>query len=284
MRYIQIRHKLVSATLVSVAFVACIIFNKERNNGVLQVFFLDVGQGDAIYIRTPNGHDMLVDGGPSKIVIQRLSEVMPWYDKTIDVVLETHPDADHIGGLPHVLSRYHVGVFIEPGVESSNAIDDEIARLRTEKHIEGIYARQGMKINFGDGAHFDILYPDTDPSHFETNKASIVGKVIYGSTSVMLTGDSPKEVETYLVGLLGGRLRSDILKAGHHGSHTSSGKEYVEMVAPAWTILSSGAGNRYGHPHKDVIDLFSSLTIPVLRTDTLGTIGFESDGSAFKRK
>ena len=278
------RHRIMCATLVCVVFVVLGVYVKERDTGVLKVFFFDVGQGDAIYIRTPNGHDMLIDGGPSKIVIQRLSEVMPWYDKTIDVVLETHPDADHIGGLPQVLSRYHVGMFIEPGVESSNAIDDELVRLRRVENIPNVLARRGMRINFGDGAHFDILYPDQDPSNFETNDASVVGRMVYGSTSVMLTGDSPKKVESYLVGIDGGRLRSDILKAGHHGSHTSSGLEYVKIVAPVYAIISSAAANRYGHPHQDVMNTFKSLGIEILRTDTLGTIGFISDGKKLWRE
>jgi competence protein ComEC len=277
-------YRWVCATLVCVAFVVFCMYVKESQGGLLKVFFLDVGQGDAIYIRTPRGHDMLIDGGPNKIVIQRLSEVMPWYDKTIDVVLETHPDADHIGGLPQVLTRYHVGLFIEPGVLSPNAIDDEILRLRSEKNIDRVLARRGMFIDFGDGAHFDVLYPDIDPSSLETNTASIVGKMIYGLTAVMLTGDSPKVVEDHLVILDGVGLRSDILKAGHHGSHSSSGKEYVSKVSPKYAVISSGKDNRYGHPHKEVIDILTALGIDIVRTDTLGTITFFSDGKEFREK
>jgi len=278
------RYRILCATLLCVVFVVGAIFIKERTTSVLRIFFLDVGQGDAAYIKTPSGHDMLIDGGPSKIVIQRLSEVMPWYDKTIDVVLETHPDADHIGGFPQVLSRYTVGMFVEPGVKSPNAIDDELERIRTAKNIKDVIAQRGMRISFGDGVYFDILYPDTDPSHFETNKASIVGRVVYGSTSVMMTGDSPKEVESHLVSRDGTRLQSDILKAGHHGSRSSSGLTYVKTVAPRWAIISSGIDNRYGHPHREVLEIFKKSGVEVLRTDALGTIGFVSDGKSFKRE
>jgi competence protein ComEC len=227
---------------------------------------------------------MLIDGGPGRVVLQRLSEVMPWYDKAIDVVLETHPDADHIGGLPEVLSRYHVGLFIEPGVNSPNAIDDEIGRIRKERSIDRVFARRGMRINFGDGTHFDVLYPDVDPSHLETNQASVVGRLVYGSTSVMFTGDSPKVVENHLIEIDGGRLQSDILKAGHHGSRTSSGEAFVKMVAPAVAIISSGKANRYGHPHKEVVEIFNKFGIQIQRTDKEGTIGYVLDGVKIRRQ
>ncbi len=257
---------------------------KERDSGMLRIFFLDIGQGDAIYIRTPGGRDMLIDSGPNRAVIQRLSEVMPWYDRSIDVALETHPDADHIGGFPQIFARYTVGVFIEPGVDSPNAIDDEIVRLRGEKAVAGEIARRGTRIDFGDGAHFDILYPDSDPSKMETNDASIIGRLVYGSTSVMLTGDAPKSVEDHLVDIDGARLQSDILKAGHHGSKGSSGEAFVKTVAPEFAVISAGKANRYGHPHKEVLDIFASERILVARTDREGTVRFISDGLSFRRQ
>ena len=277
-------HKVCLAALLCAALLAFIASRKERS-GHLEVHFLDIGQGDAIYMRTPGGHDILIDGGPSPVVLRRLSEVMPWYDKRIDVVLETHPDADHIGGLPSVLRRYGVGVFLEPGVDSNNAIDEEIVRVREKKNVASILARRGMRVNFGDGAHFDVLFPDSDPSHFpDTNTASVVGEMKYGSTTIMLTGDSPKSIENYLVSLDGVRLRSDILKAGHHGSHTSSGEEYVKTVSPKFAIISAGKDNRYGHPHKEVTDLFGNLGISVFNTAVLGTISFVSDGREIRLK
>jgi len=127
------------------------------------------------------------------------------------------------------------------------------------------------------------LYPDTEVSKFETNTASIVGRLAYGSTSVMLTGDSPKSVENYLVSLYGSNLKSDILKAGHHGSRTSSGKRFVEAVAPRWAIISAGKDNRYGHPHREVTETFRSLNIEAIRTER-GTVSFEFDGVDIYKK
>lgn len=277
-------HRLIVLALIGASVLVFAVCIREKNDGMLRVYFLDIGQGDSIYVRSPNGHDMLVDGGPSNIVLRRLSEVMPWYDKTIDVVVETHPDADHIGGLVSILRRFHVGVFLEPGIKSKNTIDDELAKLRKEKDVDDILARRGMSIDLGGGAYFKILFPDKDVSNFkETNDASIVGQVVYGSTTVMLTGDSPKKIEKYLTTLDGAKLKSDILKAGHHGSKNSSGLPYVKVVAPEIAIFSVGKDNRYGHPSREAQDVFKSLGIPTLRTDEMGTIGFQSDGREFKR-
>lgn len=258
---------------------------KGRDTGMLEVHFLDIGQGDAIYVRAPNGNDMLVDAGPSPSVLRRLGEAMPWRDRDIDVLLESHPDQDHIGGMPDVIERYGVGMFVMPGVESANSTDDEIERLLVEKGIPAILGRRGMRIVLGGGAYFDILFPDRDPKGLETNDASIVGRLSYGSMSVMLTGDSPKWVEERLVALDGAEgLASQVLKAGHHGSKTSSSAPFVSAVDPDFAVVSAGKGNRYGHPSKEVMETFRAHDIPMLRTDEEGTIVFKSDGKGIWRE
>lgn len=266
---------------LAVAFVApcaaALAFAAVREDGLLHVHFLDVGQGDAIYVRAPNGRDMLIDAGIGSGVLRRLAEAMPFYDRSIDVVLATHPDADHIGGIPHVLSRYRVGRFVESGVESKNAVDDEIHRLLREKGVERVLARRGMVIDMGSGAYFQALFPEGDPAGMETNDASIVGVLRYGDTAFVLTGDSPSSVERMLVAA-SSTLRADVLKAGHHGSKTSSSEGFVRAVAPRWAVISSGCDNRYGHPHKDVINTFERLAVEVVGTCGRGTIRFESDG------
>jgi len=252
---------------------------------MLEVYVLDVGQGDAIYVRTPSGRDMLVDGGRSVSVLRRLSEIMPWDDRFIDVVVATHPDADHIGGLPPVLGRYGIGVFVEPGIESGNFIDDEVHRLLLERGVQSILARRGMVIDFGDGALFDILHPEGDVSNLrDTNDASIVGMMRFGSTSVMLTGDAPQSVERQILSLDGMSLSSEVLKAGHHGSRTSSAEAFVRAVNPRWAVISAGKDNTYHHPHEEAVGLFRRLGIEIVRTDESGTISFISDGSSFRRK
>jgi competence protein ComEC len=242
--------------LVLVFCVSVLGFYAFRDVSSLKVYFLNIGQGDAIFIEAPYGNQMLIDGGADKAVLRELGKVMPFFDRSIDVVMETHPDADHIGGLPAVLNRFDVGVFLEPGVSSDNTIDEEIARIRETKNTESIRAREGMRINLRGGAVFDVLFPNVDVTRFETNTASIVGKLVFGSTTAMFTGDSPQSIEKYLVVRYGERLKSDILKAGHHGSRTSSSREFVESVRPQFVIISAGLNNRYGHPHAEVISLF----------------------------
>lgn len=274
------------ASLVILLFCVSILgFYAFRDEASLKVYFLNVGQGDAIFIEAPYGNQMLIDGGGDKAVLRELGKVMSFFDRSIDVVVETHPDSDHIGGLPAVLSRLSVGVFLEPGVSSDNTIDEELLRIRKEKNIESLHAREGMRVNLGGGAVFDILFPNVeDVSNFETNTASIVGQLVFGSTTAMLTGDSPQAIEKYLVGRYGTSLQSTILKAGHHGSRTSSSREFIDSVQPEFGIISAGLNNRYGHPHIEVVDLFNEKNIKLLNTAYEGTLKFVSDGTTFQRK
>lgn len=254
-----------------------------------KISFLDIGQGDAIFIEAPNGNQMLIDGGPpTGALLRQLGEVMPFNDRFIDVVIATHPDQDHVGGLPELFDRYKVGVIFEPGSSADTGVYQELEKRIEEKGIKKILARRGMRINLGDGAVFDILFPIRDVSYLETNTSSIVGRFVYGSTTVMLTGDSPQVIENTLVvldkKLPVSRLKSDILKAGHHGSRTSSGELFVRQVNPDIAILSVGKNNRYGHPNKEVVDRFNNLGIEMIRTDEEGTITFVSDGNELVRK
>jgi competence protein ComEC len=255
----------------------------RESNGKLTVAFLNIGQGDSIFIESPTGNQMLIDGGPGRGVLRELSKVMPFYDRTIDIVMESHPDADHIGGLPDVLERYKVAIFMEPGVRSDTAIDKETEKDVVDEKSKFIEARRGMRIELGGGARLEILYPTLDPRGMETNTASIVARLVYGESEFLLTGDSPISIENYLISLQdahGGdlNLQSDVLKAGHHGSRTSTAPEYVAAVKPKYAVISAGKDNKYGHPHKEVLDTLEKAGVQVLRTDQDGRIVFESDG------
>lgn len=258
-----------------------------EHESVLTVAFLDVGQGDAIFIESPSGKQMLIDGGPDKRVIQQLSRVMPFFDKSIDVVLNTHPDKDHIGGLPEVLRRYNVSYVFDPGVESDSGTYGYYRQLidKNSETLKYIEARRGQIINFQDGAYVRILFPDRNMDGVTNdNNASVIVQVVYGDTEVMLTGDAPQSVEKYIVALDGTTLESDILKAGHHGSRTSSAPEFVRVVSPTYAIISVGKNNSYNHPHKEVVDLFASSSIQILGTYDLGAIIFESDGKTLQKR
>jgi len=252
---------------------------ERRPSDILRVYFLDIGQGDSIFIDSPTHGRLLIDGGPNSKVLTELGKILPFGDRRIDVVIESHPDADHIGGLVDVVSRYEVGAFLEPGVKSPNNVHLVLEKEIKDKNIPNILARRGMIVDFGDGAHLEILFPNQDVTNWETNGASIVAKLIYGDESFLFTGDSPKKSEYLLLALDQKILKSNVLKVGHHGSRNSTSLPYAEAVSPEYAIISAGKNNSYGHPHKEVLDILNKIGAKILSTIDLGTIEFETDGT-----
>lgn len=245
-----------------------------HDESVCRVAFLDIGQGDAIFVESPTGRQMLIDGGANQSVLRQLPTVMGAYDRTIDVVVATHPDQDHIGGLSYVFDRYEVGAIVATESKSPSAAYGALTEGALSENAARVTARRGMLIDLGASTTFRVLYPDRDVMHEETNDASIVGQLTCNGQTYMLTGDAPQWVERYLVGTEGTRLKSDVLKAGHHGSNTSSAREFVKLVDPDVAIISAGKDNRYGHPHPEVIELFKAEAIAVRSTADEGTIIF----------
>lgn len=270
------RYLVVGSLFIGVIFVWYAVFYESRSG--LAVYFLDVGQGDSIFIQAENGNQILIDGGQNKSVLSQLSKVMPFYDRSIDVIIETHPDSDHIGGLVEVLNRYDVGLVMESGVKSDSAIYKKLKSIIEQKNITEILGKKGIRINISEGLFLDILFPVGDASEMEANTASIVTKLVYGDTSFLLTGDSPKAIEKYLSSAYKSSLNVDVLKVGHHGSKTSTSEIFIGYTSPEYAIISAGKENRYGHPHQEVLDILGKFEIRVLRTDESGLIKLSSDG------
>ena len=268
-----------AALIVATIFIWYAVFREDRQ-GILTVAFLDVGQGDAIYIEAPNGNQMLIDGGPPKTVLSALRSVMPFYDRSIDMLLVTNPDADHISGFIDVLGSYKVGEMVEPGTHSPSATYATLEKNLVAHQVHEIVAERGdiIWLDKKHGVGFHVLFPDRDVSGLATNDGSIVGQLVYGSTKVMFTGDAPEAIEHYLVLLDGKSLKSDVLKVGHHGSRTSSSQEFVGFVSPTYAAISVGAGNSYGHPHQETLDTLNQFGVKTFRTDQMGTIVMKSDG------
>jgi len=272
--------------LIFTIFVICIFvwyftFFKETNTKYLKVIFLDVGQGDSIYIEAPNGKQVLIDGGPDATLLSRLSEVMPFADRSIDMLIATHPDTDHIGGFPLLIDNYKIKSIIENGIKADTQIFDGLEERVLKNKITKIVARKGMHIILDEkrNIYLDILFPDRDVSSFESNDASLVGKLVYGESSFMFVGDSSLYTENLIEwNETTETLDSDVLLIGHHGSRTSSSLLWLEKVSPEIAIISAGKNNRYGHPHKELLDRLSSLEIPYLTTYEKGNIIFKSDG------
>lgn len=270
--------ELVLLTLVLLNLCVWLNVSIDKETDTLKVYFLDVGQGDAIFIESPTRGRVLVDGGPNRKVLSELGKILPFGDRRIDVVIETHPDADHIVGLVDVIKRYDVGTFIAPGIESSNDIDDALEELIGNEGIRQLKAKRGLVLSLGDGATLTILYPSTDIEGFETNDASVVSKLVYGKKSFMLTGDSTKKAEYALLSMNEEILDVDVLQAGHHGSRTSTSPLYAEAASPLFAVVSAGKDNKYGHPHDITIQTLSKVGAEILSTAYSGTIKFETDG------
>lgn len=247
----------------------------------MKVVFLDVGQGDSIYIEAPNGRQVLIDGGPDAKLLSSLAKVMPFADRSIDMVIATHPDADHIGGLPILLDNYKVTSIMENGATSTSSVYASLEDKISKDKVNKIIAHRGMRIILDDkkNIYLDILYPDRDISNMDSNEGSIVCKLVYGKDSFMFTGDATSYVENLIEwNESDATLHSNVLKLGHHGARTSSSLLWLEKVDPEVAIISAGKNNKYGHPHKETLDRLSSLHIPYLSTMDLGNIMFESDG------
>jgi competence protein ComEC len=279
--------KIKGIALIILFLVACTIWYAvawEDRGGILTVSFLDVGQGDSIFIDAPSGRQVLIDGGAASSVLRELARVMPWYDRTIDVMIPTHPDTDHIGGLIDVLARYKIATIIHSSVEGDTKVAQALTDAMKQEGARQIVARRGQVVDLGGGAYLEILSPDRLVPHVATNDGCIVARLVYGATAFMLSCDAPDNVEEYLVYEDGVGLRSDVLKAGHHGSKHSSSPLFLGYVGPRFGVFSRGCNNRYGHPAPEVVQRFNDFGIPMLDTCKDGTITFISDGKTVSKR
>ena len=237
--------------------------------GDFEMRALDIGQGDAILLTTPHGRTMLIDGGVSDMVLARqLGAVLPHWDRSIDIVFQTHPDADHVGGLPGVLRRFDVPNVWDTGVvgTSGDAAIYAAERGRTVIHEGDHFALDGVQV--------DVLWPPADAAPTTTNATCLVLRVTYGSTRFLLTGDL--EGREQLKMMAAEDVRADVLKVPHHGSKTTDPK-FLEAVGADVAVISVGAGNPYGHPAAQTINALAGETI--LRTDLDGRVTVHSDGT-----
>ena len=244
----------------------------------LTVRFLDVGQGDAIHIVTPDGYELLIDGGATASVLRELSSDRSFFDRYIDVMIATHPDTDHIGGLVDVLERYEVATIINTSAENDTPATTAYELAVSNEGANMIEAAVGQVLQLGASTTIRVLSPRGDTSNWQSNAASIIVQVVYGDMAFMLTGDAPASIEDYLVGAYGTSLKSNVLKLGHHGSKTSTSELFLATVQPEYAVVSASVDNRYGHPHQEVMQRVFDRNIRAFHTGTDGTITFKSDG------
>ncbi len=281
---------IVSASLIAKAFsVEAVV-----PSNILKVVVLDVGQGDAIYIEAPNGNQVLFDAGKDGKILQKLHEIMPSGDTSINAIFATNPDADHIGGIDEVLHAYEVGAIFEPGTISTTktyqtfrqAVSDEEGLPAGQAGAQFLLARAGTKLVLDEknGVVIEILFPDQNVSRWTRNDGSIVARLTYGESSFILMGDATSVTENYLIKKYGSVLDADVLKVGHHGSRTSTSGKFLEYVTPEISVVSYGAGNSYGHPHPDVVSRIGAVGSEFFGTGELGEILIETNGVLLETK
>lgn len=239
-----------------------------------RVIFLDVGQGDAIVIDAPNNTQILIDGGNGKEILNRLGKYMPFYDRKIELVIMTHPDKDHMGGLVEVLKYYQVEEVLQTGIFCDTAICEEWDRLISEKNIPIKYAEFGQIINLK-GVGASILYPFESLKGEKVkndNDTSIVIRVETGGNSFLLTGDAGFGLENELMSN-NINIESGILKVSHHGSKNATSNDFLQAVMPEAAIISVGKNN-YGHPAEELLNRLKNMNMEIFRTDKTGDAVF----------
>ncbi|WP_037371057.1 ComEC/Rec2 family competence protein [Selenomonas sp. AE3005] len=261
-------------------------------NKELTVTMLNVGQGDAILIKTAE-QTVLIDTSDLDEQEKLRAELKKAQVKRIDKLILTHPHADHIGGVDGVvLKDYEVGEVYDNGMPSKSKLYLNYMKKLKQKNIPRHALTAGDVLDLGGGVSFKVLSPPKDvvekgsksTDNHDPNNESVVGKLIFGNFSMMFTGDAEQQAEKVMVDNFAGDLRSTLLKAGHHGSKTSSSAAFLRAVQPEGVLISCGAGNDYGHPHKQTMKKYQSLKLKIYETDLNGTIVVTSDGKSYKIK
>lgn len=269
--------------------------NAKFNDGKLHLVVCNVGQGDGIFIRTANGSDILVDGGPDDAIINCLTNHMPFWDRTIELMVLTHPHADHLTGLISVLSRYKVMHYVTENVKNETASFKRLQAVLAVQHLTAKYIFSGDRIDFSDKTQLFTVWPTNEwmenlklqdnqnlaqeGSSLDVNGYCLIQLLSYGNFTALLTGDAGAIVEDKIAAGVG---KVTVLKVPHHGSKTGTSDYFLSQINPLVAIISVGANNKYGHPSDQTLELLKSHNIKTLRTDKDGEVEVVSDGETFK--
>src|SRR3989339_589356 len=239
--------KILAGLLIILLLMAAVVWLAIRDSQ-LKVYFFDVGQGDAVLIRTPSRQNVIIDGGPDNVLAAKLGQALPFYDRTVDLMILTHPHDDHLVGLIQVLEKYQVKQILYTG-----------ALQPTDNYLKWLQVIKDKGLNL--------------------NNSSIVSRLAYGQISFLFMGDLEQAGEEEILGLSGVSLNSQVIKIGHHGSETSSGEEFLRAVSPDYAVISVGRDNKFGHPSRRIIKRLQRLGTEILRTDELGDVVFVTGGT-----
>lgn len=245
-------------------------------SGDLEVHFIDVGQGDSIFIELPNDETMLIDAGPSTGIVPNYIEGQGYNE--IDYVIATHPDADHINGMPEVLNTFKIDTFYMPEKEHTTQIFSRMLDAISKNGCDAIYAIAGKEII--NTSELKVYFVGPTRIYSDNNACSAVVKLEYKDVSLLFTGDAEYSSESDMISA-GYDLTADILKVGHHGSSSSTSSAFIKAVNPKEAVISVGENNRYGHPTSEVLAILGNAGINIYRTDEVGTIIVTSDGKNY---
>lgn len=290
--------KLIFVTLlIFISFYIFSLYSNYKDANILEITFFDIGQGDAALIKMPNGEKILIDAGPTNLIVSKLQNKFSFLDRNIDYILMTHPDADHISGFYFVAQNFNIKNILENGDKNKDTgiyknIELEFQKQNLEK--QEIFVNCGDKINYLDlnKPKIFILHPEQNNLILnDTNENSIVGLLVYGKYSFLFTGDADKEIEKNLFKEIDKCFTSDdinlikkylknltVLKVSHHGSKSASSEEFIKILKPEYSVVSVGKDNRYGHPNQEVVNLLEKYSKNIFYTDKDGNITFSTDG------
>lgn len=267
----------ISLAGAALSLLAAVSFLAGRPDGRLHVTFFDVGEGEAILLETPAGRQVLIDGGPDPdLVLAHLGRALSFWDRSLDLVIATHPDAEHSNGLPAVLADYQVGALITNGATSGSAAWEEMRAMAGHAAIQVTPAVRGQTINLGDGTVLEVLHP-VSLRAAEADENGIVLRLRYEDATFLLMGDAGGEVEAELIAS-GALLPSLVLKPGDGGDRAGTTQEFLAAVDPQFVVLSVGAHNPHRHPYPRVLERIRARGSTIARTDQMGTVRFSSDG------
>jgi competence protein ComEC len=255
---------------------------QPADDGLHRVTFLDVGQGDAALVQTADGRAVLIDAGPPEAGDRVVAALRSVGVERLDWIVGSHPHADHIGGFLELLPRMAVDAALDPAYNHGTATQESYLRLLRDHRVRTVRARAGRSIDVGDGARLSVLAP-FEPlmggTNTDANNNSIVARLDLGQVRFLFTGDMETPQRDLLLAKAPPEdLRAHVLKVSHHGSHNGTDAPLLEAVQPHYAVISAAAGNQYGHPHQEVLDLLTAHGVPVLRTDLSGDLVFTTDG------
>ena len=275
--------------------------SKAEAKGQLTISMLDIDQGDAVLIQT-GVKNILIDTGDDKYYedgkkgkenTQLLTELQKLKIDHIDTLVMTHAHADHIGKADKVIAQYGVKELVYNGIPSTSKYFINALKAAKANGTQQVKVKAGDVLDFGNGVSFEIVSPsqsliDEDTAAIkakkkvDVNNESVVGRLTFGNFAMLFTGDAEGLVEKDMVASYGKKLKCQVLKAGHHGSKTSSTAEFLKLVQPESVVMSLGVNNQYGHPHEALLNRLQKQGIKnIYRTDANGTITIVSDGSSY---